>query len=151
VLWALHTNINRATKDTSLNLVYGADALLPPKIYVESARVSHFNAEDQTDARDLDSNLLEERRNTSLPNVQKYQESMKWYYNKSVVQRELNIGDLVLKKYIRTKDKHNFSSPWEGLFIIVDIAAPGAYVMVEVDGGMLPNTWNANQLHKYCA
>jgi hypothetical protein len=77
VLWALHTNINRATKDTSLNLVYGADALLPPKIYVESARVSHFNAEDQTDARDLDSNLLEERRNTSLPNVQKYQESMK--------------------------------------------------------------------------
>jgi hypothetical protein len=77
VLWALHTNINRATKDTSLNLVYGADALLPPEIYVESARVSHFNAEDQTDARDLDSNLLEERRNTSLPNVQKYQESMK--------------------------------------------------------------------------
>jgi hypothetical protein len=77
VLWALRTNINRVTKDTSLNLVYGADALLPPEIYVESARVSHFNAEDQTDARDLDSNLLEERRNTSLPNVQKYQESMK--------------------------------------------------------------------------
>jgi hypothetical protein len=77
VLWALRTNINRATKDTSLNLVYGADALLPPEIYVESARVSHFNAEDQTNTRDLDSNLLEERRNTSLPNVQKYQESMK--------------------------------------------------------------------------
>jgi hypothetical protein len=77
VLWALRTNINRATKDTSLNLVYGADALLPPEIYVESARVSHFNAEDQTDTRDLDSNLLEERRNTSLPNVQKYRESMK--------------------------------------------------------------------------
>jgi hypothetical protein len=50
-----------------------------------------------------------------------------------------------LKKDIYIKDKHNFSTPWEGHFIIVDIAAPGAYVLIEVDGGMLPNTWNVNQ------
>jgi hypothetical protein len=83
--------------------------------------------------------------------MRKYQESLKRYYNKSVVQRELDIRDLVLKKNIRTKDKHKFSSPWEGSFIIVDIAAPGAYVLAEVDGDMLPNTWNADQLHKYYA
>jgi hypothetical protein len=35
------------------------------------------------------------------------------------------------------------------MFILVDIVAPGAYVLAEVDSGMLPNTWNANQLHKY--
>jgi hypothetical protein len=81
--------------------------------------------------------------------VRKYQTALKKYYNKSVVQRKLHIGDLVLKKDIRTKDKHKFSTPWEGLFIIVDIATPGAYVLVEVDGGMLPNTWNVDQLHKY--
>jgi hypothetical protein len=68
--------------------------------------VAHFNAENQTEARELDSNLLEEKHNTSLNNVWKYQESLMRYYNKSVVQRELNIGDLVLKKDIRTKDKH---------------------------------------------
>jgi hypothetical protein len=66
-----------------------------------------------------------------------------------VVQRGLNIGDLVLKKDIRTRDKHKFSSPWKGMFILVDIVAPGAYVLAEVDSGMLPNTWNADQLHKY--
>jgi hypothetical protein len=60
-----------------------------------------------------------------------------------VVQRELNIGDLVLKKDIRTKDKHKFSSPWDGPFIIVDVAAPGAYVLAKVDGAILPNTWSA--------
>jgi hypothetical protein len=57
----------------------------------------------------------------------------------------------VLKKDIRTKNKHKFSSPWEGSFIMVDIAAPGASVLAEVDGGMLPNTWNVDQLHKYYA
>jgi hypothetical protein len=61
----------------------------------------------------------------------------------------LNIRDLVLKKDIYTRDKHKFSSPREGPFIIVDVAAPGAYVLVEVDGTMLPNTWNIDQLRKY--
>jgi hypothetical protein len=65
-----------------------------------------------------------------------------------VVPRELNAGDLVLKKDIHTRDKHKFSSPCEGPFIIVEVAS-GAYMLAEVDGGMLPNTWNADQLHKY--
>jgi hypothetical protein len=55
------------------------------------------------------------------------------------------------EKDIRTKDKHKFSSPWEGSFIIVDIVALWAYVLAEVDGGMLPNMRNADQLRKYYA
>jgi hypothetical protein len=92
---------------------------LPPEIYFESARVTHFNLEDQAEARELDANLLEERCNTVLSNVHKYQVTLKRYYNKSVVQRELNIRDLVLKKDIHTKDKHKFLTPWEGSFIVV--------------------------------
>jgi hypothetical protein len=46
----------------------------------------------------------------------------------------------VLKKDIRTKDKYKFSSPWEGPFVVVNIAAPGAYVLADVDGSMLPDT-----------
>jgi hypothetical protein len=142
VLWVLQTNMNRATRDMPFNLVYGADAVLPSEIYLESARVAHFDLECQAEAKELDSILLEERCNMTLIIVQKYQESLKKYYNKSVVQRELSIGDLVLKKDIRTRDKHKFSSPWEGPFVIVEVAALGAYVLAEVDGAMLPNTWN---------
>jgi hypothetical protein len=139
VLWSLRKNLNRATRDTLFNLVYGADVVLPPVIYLESTRVTYFNVEDQAKTRELDSNLLEEKCNIALANIQKYQESLKRYYNKSVVQRKLNIGDSVLKKDIHTKDRHKFLLPWEGPFIIVDIAAPGAYVLTEVNGGMLPN------------
>jgi hypothetical protein len=45
-----------------------------------------------------------------------------------------------LKKDICTKDKHKFSTPWEGPLIVVDVMALGVYVLAEVDGGMLPNT-----------
>jgi hypothetical protein len=79
-----------------------------------------------------------------LANIQKYQKSIKRYYNKSIVPCQLEIWNLVLKKDIRTKGKHKFSSHWEGPFMIVDIAAPRAYVLAEVDGGMLPNTWNVD-------
>jgi hypothetical protein len=44
VLWALHTNVNIVTRDTPFNLVYGANAALSPKIYLELARVAHFSA-----------------------------------------------------------------------------------------------------------
>jgi hypothetical protein len=133
----------QAPKDMPFSLVYGAEVVLPPEIYLKSASMAYFNPEYQTEARELDANLFEERRNTTLFNVRKYQVALK-YYNKNVVQRELNIGDLVLKKDIRTKDKYKFSTPWEGPFIIVDVAAPGAYVLAEVDGGTLPNIWNAD-------
>jgi hypothetical protein len=149
VLWTLRTNVNRDTRATLFSLVYGVEVVLSPEVYLKSARVAHFNPEDQTEAREQDANLLEERRNTTLSNMCKYQAALKKYYNKSVVQRELNIGDLVLKKDIRTKDKYKVSTIWEGPFIIVDVAASGAYVLAEADGGMLPNTWNVDQLRKY--
>jgi hypothetical protein len=86
MLWALYTNINRATRDTPFNLVYGVDAVLPPEIYLKSARVAHFNAESQAEARELDSNLLEEKRNTTLANVQNYQESLKhWLMSREIL------------------------------------------------------------------
>jgi hypothetical protein len=76
---ALRTNVNRATRDTPFNPVYEAEAVLPLEIYLESARVAHFNAGDQAEARELDSDLLEEWRNIALANVQKYQASLKRY------------------------------------------------------------------------
>jgi hypothetical protein len=85
VLWALRINVNRATRDTPFNLVYGADVVLLTKIYLESTRVTCFDSEHQSEARNLESILLEERCNMVLINVPKYQESIKnttirvWY------------------------------------------------------------------------
>jgi hypothetical protein len=72
----------------SFSLVYGVEVVLPPEVYLKSARVAHFNPEDRAEARELGANLLEERRNTMLSNVHKYQRALKKYYNKNMVQRE---------------------------------------------------------------
>jgi hypothetical protein len=59
VLWALRTNINRAARDTPFSLVYGAEAVLPPEIYLKSDSVAYFHPEEPAEARELDANLLE--------------------------------------------------------------------------------------------
>jgi transposase InsO family protein len=46
ILWALRTNVSRATRATPFSLVYGVEAILPPEVYLESAWVAHFNLED---------------------------------------------------------------------------------------------------------
>jgi transposase InsO family protein len=69
VLWALRTNVNQARKDTPFHLVYGADAVLPPKIFLELAWVAQFNKANQDEAREFDSNLLEEKHKQTLNNV----------------------------------------------------------------------------------
>jgi hypothetical protein len=55
--------------------VYGADVVLPPEIFLESARVAQFNEADQDEARERDANLLEEKCNKALANMEKYRNS----------------------------------------------------------------------------
>jgi hypothetical protein len=47
--------------------------------------VAQFNEANQDEARELDANFLEEKPNKTLANVNKYQESLKRHYKKSVV------------------------------------------------------------------
>jgi hypothetical protein len=110
VLWALQTNISRAIKDTPFCLVYGAEAVLPPEIYFKSTRVAYFNPEDQAEARELDANLLEERCNTTLSNVRKYQAALKRYYNKSMVQRAQYQGPSAEEGYLYHRQAQVFNS-----------------------------------------
>jgi hypothetical protein len=141
VLWSLRTNHSQATRATQ------ADVILPSEVHLGAARVTQFNEADQQEARELDTNLLEEECNLALANIYKYQESLWHHYNKGVVPQTLEVDGLVLKKDIRTIDKHKFS-PWEGPYIIVEITVLGVYVLAEINGDILKNTWNMDQLRK---
>jgi hypothetical protein len=85
--------------------------VLPSKIYLELARVAHFNVEDQAQAREFDSNLLEERCNAALANVRKYQESLKRYYNKSRPERAQHWGLSIEERHPHKKTSTSSHHP----------------------------------------
>ena len=105
-----------------------------------------FSEEEEPKRRDLNLMLIEEERDRAAYRVQRYQQSLRKYHNQRVHSQALNIGDLVLKKDQHTKDKTKLSSPWRTPYIVVEIARPRAYRLAEIDGDILPNTWNMDQL-----
>jgi hypothetical protein len=49
--------------------MYGANAVLPPEIFLESTRLVQFNEAYQDEPREVDANISQEKHNISLANV----------------------------------------------------------------------------------
>jgi hypothetical protein len=81
ILWALSTTTNRATSETPFSLVYGAEAIIPPKVWLNSPQVALFSKEVQLDCRYTDLELLEEKRDIDTFWVEKYQQALRQYHS----------------------------------------------------------------------
>lgn len=56
--------------------------------------------------------------------------------------------DLVWRKVVQASKKTKFKPNWEGPFRVVRIAGERAYVLEDMDGKVLTNLWNAQNLKK---
>ena len=64
-------------------------------------------------------------------------------------ERTLQVGDLVLRLVMSTKDKHKLSPSWEGPYSIAEVIRPGTYKLKDSDGNTLTNSWNIEQLRRF--
>ena len=74
------------------------------------------------------------------------------YYNKRVKLRQLDIGDLVLRKVTTaTKDpvQGKLKPTWEGSYRVVHYSRQGSYHLETLDGKKLLRPWNIENLKKY--
>ena len=58
----------------------------------------------------------------------------------------MQVGDLVQRRVMSTKDKHKLSPPWEGPYNIAEVIRPSTYKLKDSDGNILTNYWNIEQL-----
>ena len=82
----------------------------------------------------------------------KYQQKMTEYYNKRVKLRQLDIGDLVLRKVtLATKNptQVKLGPTGEGPYRVVHYSRRGSYHLETIDGQKLPRPWNIEHLKKY--
>jgi hypothetical protein len=75
----------------------------------------------------------------------KYQQALRRYHERNMRSHEFHIGDLVLRRVQRTKDRHKLSPPWEGPFIILEVLRPGTYKIQYEDGRVVTNAWNIDK------
>jgi hypothetical protein len=63
--------------------------------------------------------------------------------------RELQVGDLVLRRILNREGLHKLSPSWEGPFKVSNVCRPGSIRLAMEEGVQLPNPWNIEHLRKF--
>jgi hypothetical protein len=97
VLWSLRTMSSHAIGFTPFFLVYGSKAVLPTDLEYGSPRLKAYNEQSNDAARENTLDQLEEARDIALLHSARYQQNLRRYHDKHVRNRDLHVGDLVLR------------------------------------------------------
>ena len=152
VLWAYRTTARAPTGETPFRLTYGTEAVIPVEVGVASTRRTTFNEVENDDKLRVNLDYLDRVRDKASSRMTEYQRKMAEYYNKRVKLRQLDIGDLVLRKVttaIKDPTQGKLGPTWEGPYRVVHYSRRGSYHLETVDGRRLPRPWNIEHLKKY--
>jgi hypothetical protein len=151
---AYRTSIRTSTGATPFSLVYGTEAVLPIEVEIPSARIlaeAGLNESEWARCRYEQLNLIDEKRLVALCHGQLYQQRTAKAFNKRVRPRELQEGDLVLRKILKINpdSRGKFVPKYEGPYVVKRTFSGGAVIITEMDGQELPSPINTDSLKKY--
>jgi len=149
VLWSLRTTPSRATGYTPFFLVYGSEAVLPTDLDYGSPRVRAYDEQGNQTALENAIDQLDEARDVALLHSAKYLQTLRRYHARHIRGRAFCVGELVLRRVQTSKGRHKLSPPWEGPFVIDQILRPGTYKLRDIDGRVIGNAWNIEQLRRF--
>ncbi|XP_075474725.1 uncharacterized protein LOC142505570 [Primulina tabacum] len=142
---------NGQVEVTNRTLVQGlkvaGSEVLPAEIGLESARVVLYD-EDNDARRAIDLALLEEKRDSASIHMEAYKNRIAQSYNRRVIQRSFQVGDLVLRK-VQEEQRGKLDPKWEGPFKVIERLSCGAYYLENTQGNALKRPWNAYHIRKY--
>ena len=81
-----------------------------------------------------------------------YQYKLKQGYDTNVKLRPLAVGDLVLRKVLRTTKNPAWGKlgpNWEGPYRVTSVVGIGAYYLEDLDEKTILHPWNVNNLKRY--
>ena len=126
--------------------------MIPIEVGVTSTKQVAFSEEGNDDKLRLNLDCLDKVRDKASSRTAKYQQKIAEYYNKRVKLRQLDIGDLVLRKVTTaTKDPNQgkLGPTSEGPYRVVHYSRRGSYHLETLDGQKLLRPCNIENLKKY--
>jgi hypothetical protein len=123
--------------------------MLPTDVEYGSPRLKAYNEKNNDATREDALDQLEEAHNVALLHSTKYQQSLRRYHDRHVHRRDLNLGDLVLRRSQNTKGQHKLTPPWGGPYIIVEVLKPSTYKLSNEKGKIFINAWNIELLRRF--
>ena len=122
------------------------------EVGLPSYRIKHQILEKNDQALRENLDFLPEIRLRTELKAAVYKDRISKAYNKSVLERPLGEGDLVLQRTAATGKAHaegKLTANWEGQYVIAKRIGPSSFILKGMDGKERRNYWNAHVLKKY--
>jgi hypothetical protein len=155
-LWAHRTSRHEATKVAPFELVYDQEAVLPVEIGMQCLRVTGQGSLSAKEYHELMMHKIDdvhESRFKALEEIEKGKIKIAKAYNKRVVEKSFQVGDLVWKMILplgtRSGKLSKWSPSWEGPFRVLRVVPGNAYFMLDPEGHTLPKALNRKYLKCY--
>ncbi|CAL8174674.1 unnamed protein product [Prunus armeniaca] len=139
-LWAYRTTYRMPTQATPYSLVYGVEAVLPLESQIPSLRMAvqeGLTDEENAKLRLQELEALDKKRLEAQQRLECYQARLSNAFNKKVLSRSFQVGDLVLalRRPIITTHKtgSKFISKWDGPYVVQEVYTSGAHKIVAED------------------
>ncbi|GAV88088.1 rve domain-containing protein [Cephalotus follicularis] len=152
VLWAYRTTPRTTIGESPYSLCFGAEAMIPVEVGMQSPRVVHFTEDNNEEGLRCLLDLVGELRDKAAIRVTAYQQRVSRYYNKRVSPRPLRQEDLVLRNSAvadPTGTRGKLAPAWEGPYKIKRVFHPGTFKLETLGGREIARAWNAKHLRKY--
>src|SRR5438045_2198430 len=117
ILWSYRTTHKAATGETPFRLAYGSEAAIPLEVQMSSLRLEYFDEEKNEEGLKLCDEMIDEVRDNAIKRIISQKHAISRRYNSKVKHRQLQVGDLVLKKAkFSTAEKRDgkLGANWEG-------------------------------------
>jgi hypothetical protein len=154
-LWAHRTSRHGATKVTPFELVYGQEAVLPVEISLQSLRITGQGSLSAKEYHELMMDKIDdihECRFKALEEIEKEKIKIAKAYNKRVMEKSFQVGDLVWKTILPLETRSGkfakWSPSWEGPFRVIRVVSGNAYFIDDLEGHMLPKALNIKYLKR---
>ncbi|XP_076922739.1 uncharacterized protein LOC143584608 [Bidens hawaiensis] len=152
VLWADRTTSKNATGQTPFSLVFGSEAVISKEMVIPMARSTFRDTEENNEALLQDLDIIDEFIYKAKIRMATHQQRIAKSYNKNLRIRRFQVGDLVLRKTFQNTinpTDEKLAPKWEGPYLIDSEAGKGAYWLANMEGEILPRSWNAVHLKAY--
>lgn len=128
-------------------LTYGTEAVVPIEL---TELIWRTNAD--TDFLDNSTNLgeeVDEVRNEAALWETSLKQKIAASHGKKVVNREFEVGDLVLRRNQKDYEEGKLAANWEGPYKVWMKIGTGAYALEDLNKGTILRTWNTEKLKRY--
>ncbi|GJX88252.1 reverse transcriptase domain-containing protein [Tanacetum coccineum] len=151
VLWAHRTSLKTSNGETSYNLTFGSEVVIPKEISMPRHRTMMIKeGEGNEEEMRLNLDLLTERREAAAIREARYKRKMEQYYNKRARPVSFRVGEHVYRKNeaSRVENLGKLGPKWEGPYLVVEAYQNGLYKLRTMDNREVPRVWHAINLRR---